>query len=110
MHKDGKIVATGTWHYDGSVPRRIAVCAKEARFASSRYDWENHDSPTLDEARPIPESRDGFLYYCFPGSSGEYLSVEDAMAWADAQPWGPVVWDSSVGDDVQLATIFMQRP
>jgi hypothetical protein len=31
------IVATGTWYYDGSVPRRIEVYKKEARFASSRY-------------------------------------------------------------------------
>jgi hypothetical protein len=106
MPNDGKIVATGTWYCDGSVPRPIAICAKEARFASSRYDWEKCGGPTLEESRPIPETKDGFLYYCFPGNSGEYLSIEDAKAWADAQQWGPVAWDSSVADDVQFATIF----
>jgi hypothetical protein len=110
MSEDEKIVATGTWYYDGNVPRRIAVCAKEARFASSRYDWEKHDGPALDETRPIPETRDGFLYYCFLGNSGEYLSIEDAKTWADAQSWGPVAWDSSVADDVQLATMFKLPP
>ena len=82
-----KIVATGTWFYDKTVPQRIAIYAKPARFASSRYD----DDDKLDESRPIPDTIDGFLYYCRPGS--EHLTIEDAKAWADAQPWGPVTWD-----------------
>jgi hypothetical protein len=82
-----EIVATGTWFYDKTVPQRIAIYAKPARFASSRYD----DDDELDESRPIPDTIDGFLYYCRPGS--EHLTIEDAKAWADAQPWGPVTWD-----------------
>lgn len=84
-----RIVARGTWLYDGTVPQRIVIYAKDARFASSRYD----DDEQLDERRPIPDTLDGFLYYCWPGSSGEQRSIEDAKAWADAQPWGPVIWD-----------------
>ena len=84
-----KIVATGTWLYDRTAPQRIAIYAKPARFASSRYD----DDDELDESRPIPDTKDGFLYYCRPGWSGDHLTIEDAKASADAQPWGPVTWD-----------------
>ena len=81
-----KVVATGTWLYDRTVPMRISVYAKPARFASSRYD----DDDQLDHSRPIPETKDGFLYFCWPGETGEYLTIEDAKAAADIQPWGPV--------------------
>jgi len=53
--------------------------------SSSRYDEDEH----LDESRPIPESRDGFLYCSMPGK-GEFLTVDQAKANADAQPWGPI--------------------
>jgi hypothetical protein len=36
-----KIAATGIWLYDGSVPQRIEIVAKPARFASSRYDEDD---------------------------------------------------------------------
>lgn len=90
---DENAVATGIWYYDGLVPRRIAIYRKEARFASSRFDRDTDDEPTIDESRPIPATKDGYLYRCIPGNSGEHLSVEGAKAWADAQPWGPVKWD-----------------
>jgi hypothetical protein len=86
-----KIVATGTWLYDRTIPRRIAVYAKPARFAASRYDEDDQ----LDESKPIPETLDGFLYFLVPGGDGdgEHLTIDAAKAAADAQPWGPVVWD-----------------
>jgi hypothetical protein len=87
------VVATGTWYYDGSVPRRIEVYKKEARFASSRFNRDTDDEPTIDESQPIPVTIDGYLYYCLFGSSDEHLSVDEVKAWADAQPWGPVKWD-----------------
>jgi hypothetical protein len=87
INRRDKIVATGTWFYDRSVPHPIAIYAKPARFASSRY-----DDLELDERRPIPDTKDGFLYYCWPGL-GEHLTIEEAKAWADAQPWGPIKWD-----------------
>jgi hypothetical protein len=94
VHKDSdrrndKVVASGTWLYDGNVPKRIAIYAMPARYASSRW-----DDDILDESRPIPDTADGFLYYCWPGQSGEHLTIEAAKAWADAQPWGPIIWDS----------------
>jgi hypothetical protein len=81
-------VVTGTWFYDGTVPNPIAVWAKPASESYSRYDEDDE----LDEHNPIPETRDGFLYCTVPGQ-GEFLTVEEAKASADAQPWGPVRWD-----------------
>ena len=81
-------VATGIWHYDRSVPMKIEVWAKPARFAYARFDEEDH----LIESGPIPDTKDGFLYFSLPGS-GEYLTIEEAKTAADAQPWGPIKWD-----------------
>jgi hypothetical protein len=92
----GDKVATGIWYYDGQVPRPITIYRKEARLASSRFDhdrYDENDEPMLDESRPIPPTKDGYLYFCFPAKSGEHLSVDEVKAWADAQPWGPVKWD-----------------
>jgi len=80
-------VATGIWLYGGTVPYSIDVWAKPASESYSRYD----DDEQLDESRPIPETKDGFLYSTWPGQ-GEFLTVEDAKASADAQPGGPVKW------------------
>ena len=52
-------VATGTWYYDQTVPMPISVWAKSAHLASSRYEDDE-----LIEDRPIPETKDGFLYFC----------------------------------------------
>ena len=90
----GEQVATGIFYYDGKVPKTISILRKEARLASSRWNHDTDGEPELDETRPIPETKDGYLYFCFPAvSSGELLSVDEVKAWADAQPWGPVKWD-----------------
>jgi hypothetical protein len=87
-----EVVATGTWLYDRTAPRPISIMRKPATMADSRFDWET--TGQVDESRPVPETKDGFLYFCSLGRSGEYLDIESAKAWADAQPWGPVSWDS----------------
>jgi len=84
-----RIVATGIWLYDGRIPKRIVIYAKPARFAASRYDYDDQ----LDESRPIPATLDGFLYSCSLGGCGDYLTIDEAKMWADDQPWGPVKWD-----------------
>ncbi|MEW6435540.1 MAG: hypothetical protein AB1508_00050 [Pseudomonadota bacterium] len=81
-------IVSGIWFYDGIVPRPITIWAKPASDSSTRYD----DDDQLDPARPIPVTKDGFLYCSVPGH-GEFLTVEEAKANADAQPWGPVKWD-----------------
>jgi hypothetical protein len=82
-------IVSGTWFYDRTVPMRMSVWAKPARLASSRFDEDDH----LDESKPIPETKDGYLYCCWPGNCGEPLTIEDAKSAADTQPWGPVTWD-----------------
>lgn len=89
MTDEAKIVATGTWFYDRTVPRQIWIYAKPAHMAWSRFD----DNDQLDESRPIPKTKDGFLYFCFPAKSGEYLTIDEVKEWANAQPWGPIIWD-----------------
>jgi hypothetical protein len=85
-----EVVATGTWLYDRTAPRPISIMRKPATMAYSRFDYETDQ---VDESRPVPETKDGFLYFCSLGQSGEHLDIEGAKAWADAQPWGPVSWE-----------------
>lgn len=66
----------------------IAIWAKPASQSYTRYD----DDEQLDETRPIPQTNDGFLYCPVPGT-GEFLTIEEAKAAADAEQWGPVRWD-----------------
>ena len=40
-------VAEGNWYYDGKIPRRIAAYRKEARLASSRFDRDIDQEPSL---------------------------------------------------------------
>jgi hypothetical protein len=83
-------VASGTWFYDRTVPMPISIWAKPAYLASSRFD----DDDQLDESTPIPRTKDGYLYCCWPPAKlGEHLTIEEAKAAASAQPWGPVSWD-----------------
>jgi hypothetical protein len=82
-------VATGTWFYDRLVPMPIAIWAKPAYLAATRFDEDDK----LIEERPIPETKDGFLYFSVPGRSVEYLTADQAKAAANAAPWGPVQWD-----------------
>jgi hypothetical protein len=83
-----KKVASGTWLYGGIAPRRIEIFAVPVEFACSRYDEDDH----FDEASPTPETPDGHVYVTSFGHECE--SLAEAINWADAQPWGPVRWDT----------------
>lgn len=89
----GEKVATGTWYYDGQVPKPVSIYREEARLSSSRWNYDTDGEPELDETQPIPETKDGYVYFCSPANSGEFLSTDEVKAWANAQPWGPVKWD-----------------
>ena len=89
MDDEYKVVATGTWLYDKTVPTPIAIYAMPPRLSESRRD----DEYQFDDSKPVPETKDGFLYVCEPLGGEEFLTIEEAKAWADAQPWGPVKWD-----------------
>lgn len=95
MSGDFTVVAVGTWLYDGSVPRKIELLARAAEFACSRWIEDQQTGQfVIDESTPVPQTDDGLLYYVGATSGGEFLSIADAMAWADRQPWGPVEWVS----------------
>lgn len=82
-------VITGTWLYDGTKKMRVVITAKAVEFASARYD----DDEQLVSTAPIPHTADGYLYEVGTTSGGEFSSLEEAMDWVNAQPWGPVTWD-----------------
>jgi hypothetical protein len=84
-----KTVAAGAWFYDGEVPRHLEITAKPAEFAGSRFD----DEERLDPSTPVLEAVEGLLYEVGATAGGEFSSLAEAKAWADAQPWGPVLWD-----------------
>jgi len=86
------VVAVGTWLYDGKVPRKIELLARPAREAGSRWIETETGQFVIDESAPVPATADGFVYYVGATSGGEFLSIEDAISWADRQPWGPVKW------------------
>jgi hypothetical protein len=72
MSDEIEVVTTGTWLYDRSVPREITIKRKPAILAYSRFDYETDQ---IDEGRPVPQTKDGFLYFCWPANSGEHLTV-----------------------------------
>lgn len=69
-------VATGTWYYDGQVPRPIFIYRKEARLAESRFNYDTDGEPALDETWPIPETKDGSYIFALPRTLASiYLST-----------------------------------
>lgn len=87
------VVARGTWLYDGTVPREIELIARPVALASSRWiEDENTGEFVIDERAPVPKTPDGLVYYVGATSGGEFLTMADAIAWADRQPWAPVAW------------------
>jgi len=79
--------------YDGTVPKQIELLARPVVDASSRYVVHDETGDfVFDERTPIPETADGFVYYIGATQGGEFLRIEDAIAWADRQAWGPVKW------------------
>jgi hypothetical protein len=88
------VVAIGTWLYNGKVPQQIELRARPADMAGSRWIEDSQTGEfVINEGAPIPVTADGFVYYVGATSGGEFLSVADAIAWADRQPWGPVKWN-----------------
>ncbi len=88
----GEVVLTGTWLYDGKVPKPICVIARN-------FDafWKSPDFEELDRD-PIPLGPEGRLYtVAFPPArdwdAWPYQTVDELKAWADTQAWGPVTWD-----------------
>ena len=99
-------VATGIWLYDRTTPMKLTVWAKPANLASSRFDEDDH----LIETSPIPDMKDGFLYFYWPGGFREYMTIEEAKAAADAEPWGPIKWDQPKSITIQGSPLPKSDP
>ena len=84
-----RTVASGFWLYDGSIRRSVEITAKPVAEACSRYD----DEERLVQDGPTRQTPDGYLYEVGATTGGEFASLAEAKGWADAQPWGPVIWD-----------------
>ena len=84
-----RVVATGTWLYGGVAPRKVKIIARDPKFAYTRWD---EDDELINDA-PIPETRDGSIYVLSLGSYQFFLTLEEAKAHANAQPWAPIEWD-----------------
>ena len=97
-----RVVATGTWVYDQSVPVTVRVVESDRDFW---FDIAEADGNLEDEERPWL-SEDGLCYYvCFhegwepgkpfwPDSVG-FLSLDEARAAAEATVPSPLDWEPS---------------
>lgn len=90
----GEVVLVGTWYYDRSIPKRAAVIKLKAEFSRERYRETDDGQQILDTSRPIPVTRDGYVYRFLAFALGEYSSLADAKRWALEAPWGAVTWDA----------------
>lgn len=87
-----EVLAIGAWLYDGQVRREIELIARPAKWAGNRWVEDERGALVLDESAPIPQTPDGRVYYVGTTAGGEFATAEEAIAWADDQPWGPVRW------------------
>ncbi len=84
---EGVVVASGTWLYDGAIPKRTDVIARN-------YDpaWAGYSADGLvedGELGPVP-GPDGLYYYV--SGTGPFSTAVEAKAWTE-QAWGPIRWD-----------------
>lgn len=100
----GKIVATGVWLYDGSLPRTVEIQASNYDYTYEEALEEYEDALAVgqeDEVRKPEAPRslgpDGWLYKVDGWGGGLFESLDAAMAWANARPWGPVTWAPCLG-------------
>lgn len=83
----GVEVASGTYLYDGAVPYRVCIVARNHDVQWSIYEADGLLQP---EERPADPGPDGLYYYV--SGTGPFLTIADAKAWTE-QSWGPIRWD-----------------
>ena len=95
----GEPILGGTWLYDGILPRRIVIIARnyDIEYTGRQDDLlygkeEDRDLDNEPDA-PIPLGPDGRLYYVQNTSSPGHQTIDEVKAWAASQPWAPITWD-----------------
>jgi len=96
----GKLCASGFWLYDGVVRHDVRIVSSnyDRRFENALELWNEYggsgDIYDKPPEGPEPVGASGWLFEVEPYSSKAFPSLEDAKAWIDAQPWGPVTWET----------------
>ncbi|WP_395943161.1 hypothetical protein [Brevundimonas sp.] len=88
----GEYVTGGTFLYDGLVPKRVTIIAKDhdASYALGKAeDWLEPGETAM------PVGPDGVLYYQL-GELTPHQTLAQAKAWIDGKDYGPIDWDESV--------------
>lgn len=96
---NGEAVLGGFWLYDGTVRMRVSVMKRNFDRDYTDYLEEmehvrlEHNGDMPPPPPPKPPGPDGVFYYVL--TSPGYWTIDEAKAWADGQPWGPVEWDEA---------------
>ena len=93
---EGEPVLGGMWLYDGATPRRVLIvaCNFDRELARSMDETPYTGDALTDLPPPKALGSDGCLYHVRGTDCPDLASLEEARAWADSQPWGPVTWDN----------------
>ncbi len=86
---EGEYVTGGEFLYDGQVPKRIAIIARDYDVWYSMARAEDWLEPGQ---RPTPLGPDGLLYYQ-QGELKPHQTLDDVKAWIEAKDYGPIKWD-----------------
>ena len=84
---EGLVVASGTWFYDGTIPNRTLVIARDYDV---KWATDQADGALEEGERPAEPGPDGLYYYV--SGTGPFSTIADAKTWTE-QAWGPVTWD-----------------
>ena len=84
---EGVVVASGAWLYDGAIPKRTLVIARNYDVQWSTYQADG----VLEEGEmPAEPGPDGLYYYV--STTGPFPTIAEAKAWTE-RALGPVAWD-----------------
>lgn len=86
---EGEYITGGEFLYDGKVPMRIAIIARDYDVWFSMAKAEDWLEPG-QQAKPL--GPDGLLYYQ-RGELTPQQTLEEVKAWVDAKGYGPIKWD-----------------
>jgi hypothetical protein len=92
----GEPVLSGSWLYGGVQRQRISIVAYDHDPAYAQWlDDLAYEGPEIHghTCEQTPLGPEGRLYRVGQTSCPYVPTVEEAKAWADRQPWGPVSWD-----------------
>ena len=87
-----RIVASGTWLYDGSVPSRIIIQQEDVWPAF----FDPEDDPNMEDKiiSCVSVWYEAVGSHTFNSQGGYYHTVQEAKAYVEKMLHGPVNWDN----------------